>query len=384
MKQPETPPRVVIGAPLYNGSAHLASSLDSLLAQSMRDFALVLVDDRSTDGTRETAREYARTDPRVTLFENERRLGLAANWRKCFEHARTLAPEAEYFAWGSDHDLWAPDWLQKMVDELDAHPEAVLVYPRSLRIDGEGNVIRASWDFSTHDVTTPRERMRRCIDTMVAGSMVYGLMRVEALESAGVLRQVMAPDRLLMFELAFRGTFRQVPEELWQRRFAGLYSAKRQRASLFGGRPPWHAHLSHTTVHTAVLAWHYVIRGQTEVIGRGAAASAVEEFLRSSVVRHWRRRLGRFRKLQRQRAKALRLRMHRSRRHTDRRVKRAGRRVVHGRARLRRGFVLAVRRSRRTVRLYGLGVRRRLVRYQALVRRPLTALRLRRRAEDPQ
>jgi len=51
-----------------------------------------------------------------------------------------------------------------------------------------------------------------------SGDMVYGLIRMRALEAAGVFRPVLNPDRLLIAELSHQGEIRQVAEPLWWRR----------------------------------------------------------------------------------------------------------------------------------------------------------------------
>jgi hypothetical protein len=79
---------------------------------------------------------------------------------------------------------------------------------------------------------------------MVPGDMVYGLFRVDALRAAGVLRDVLLPDRLLIAELALRGEFVQVDSLLWHRRGAprssGEAARQRARTDSFPGRSlPW-------------------------------------------------------------------------------------------------------------------------------------------------
>ena len=49
-------PRVSVGMPVYNGDNFLAEALDSLLAQTYRDFELIISDNGSTDGTAEICR----------------------------------------------------------------------------------------------------------------------------------------------------------------------------------------------------------------------------------------------------------------------------------------------------------------------------------------
>ena len=61
-------PRVAIGAPVYNHAGLAREAFESILGQTYADFALVIVDDCSTDGTLEIARDYAAGDSRVTCI----------------------------------------------------------------------------------------------------------------------------------------------------------------------------------------------------------------------------------------------------------------------------------------------------------------------------
>lgn len=236
-------------------------AVDSLLAQTDSDFALLLVDDLSDDGTARVARSYCERDARVRYHRNDARLGLVGNWRRCFELARELYPDAEFFAWASDHDLWRPRWLEAMVNAMDRRPEVVLAYPTTERISGDGQVSHSRGGCQTLDVTVASARLQRAHSDMHAGDMVYGLMRAGCLERAGVFRYVLEPDRLMLAELAVQGQFAHVPEPLWQRRFLKSASRARQRRSIFPGRRPPHSWLPPSVVRPAVFFWVYVMRG---------------------------------------------------------------------------------------------------------------------------
>jgi Glycosyl transferase family 2 len=231
-------PRVVIGAPLYGQSEHLREALGSLLAQTYADFRLVLVDDCSPDNTVAFARELAGDDPRVEIHVNPRRLGMLRNTNCAWSLSRARHPGAELWALGSDHDVWAPTWLERLVAALDGSPRAVLAYPRTQRIDADGRVVRGSWRFSTEGMTEPHRRLHHCLRRMVSGDMIYGLFRTAALDRLGFYRPVLAPDRLLLSELALEGEFVQVPELLWSRRHVGLASLTRQRHAFWPDEPP--------------------------------------------------------------------------------------------------------------------------------------------------
>ena len=87
-------PRVIIGSPLFNHADHVREAIESILGQTFSDFALVLVDDVSSDTTPEIAREYVERDARVSYVRNDERLGLVDNSRKAFAIAKERHPDA--------------------------------------------------------------------------------------------------------------------------------------------------------------------------------------------------------------------------------------------------------------------------------------------------
>jgi glycosyltransferase involved in cell wall biosynthesis len=256
-------PRVVIGAPVYNHEREFRDAIGSILAQTYADFRLVIVDDCSTDDTFALAQELAARDPRVTCTRNPSRLGMIDNWRRAFELALQQAPDAEYFAWASDHDRWQPQWLERLVAALDAAPRAVLAYPFNRRIGDGGELVdKTPWQFDTAGIVSRGRRFRLAVGRMSAGNMIYGLMRVADVKACGIFRRVLLPDRLLLMELSLRGQFVQVPEVLWLRRwYGGIFSLRRQRRAFFQGAPPAYAYIPWWISQAAVLGWLYGIRG---------------------------------------------------------------------------------------------------------------------------
>jgi glycosyltransferase involved in cell wall biosynthesis len=289
-------PRTVIGLPTFNREGLLGSALGSLLKQTERDLRVVVLDDRSEDGTVEVARSFARQDPRVEVHVNERRLGMLGNTRRAFALPRRLYPDAEFWALGSDHDLWHPRWLEALLEVLDAHPQVVLAYSVTERVDEHGVPYprrRPTWRFETRGVPEPRERLRRAFRGMAAGDMIYGLFRADVLDRVGSYRGVLVPDRLLLSEVALRGEFGQVPEVLWSRRFRGLAELDRQREAFWpNGDAPAYVRLPWWQTHAALFAWEYAARGKGADVGlsRVAGARLAVDYLEVSV-RHrlWRR-----------------------------------------------------------------------------------------------
>jgi hypothetical protein len=97
---------------------------------------------------------------------------------------------------------------------------------------------------------------------MLAGNMIYGLMRVEALEAAGVFRAVVTPDRQVLLALSLFGQVRQVPEVLWYREILRGFDIGRQREVFFPDGAPFYAYLPSQVQHFALLVWDFAVRGK--------------------------------------------------------------------------------------------------------------------------
>jgi len=255
------PPRVLFGMPAYNRPDALPQTLESLLSQTCTDFAIVIVDDRPTPEVKAIVERYQALDSRITYEPNAARLGMIGNWHWAFARGREIQPTVEYFAWVSDHDMWHPRWLEVLIEELDEHPQAVMAYPQMQRVfPHERRPITRLSD--TAGLGSRVARLRKAIADMTAGNAVYGLFRVDALARAGVFRGVLMPDRQLLVELSLFGEFRHVPQMLWYREVAGVFSLKRQRNMLFSRRVPLHTYLTPPLQHFGVLVWDLVVRGK--------------------------------------------------------------------------------------------------------------------------
>lgn len=124
-------PEISVLLPVRDAEPTLPEALDSLLAQTFRDFELLAVDDGSRDGSARILAEYAASDPRIRVVRQERK-GLVA----ALERARGLA-RGRYLARMDADDLAEPERLARQWAFLEAHAELgacgarVRYFPRS-------------------------------------------------------------------------------------------------------------------------------------------------------------------------------------------------------------------------------------------------------------
>jgi len=104
-------PKVTIVIPVWNGAAWLAACLDALAAQSFRDFAVIVVDNGSTDNSRALVARHA---PQATLIAWERNRGFPSAVNAGIHTSRT-----PYVALLNVDTRPRPDWLLNLVQAMD-------------------------------------------------------------------------------------------------------------------------------------------------------------------------------------------------------------------------------------------------------------------------
>ncbi|MBS7577872.1 MULTISPECIES: glycosyltransferase family 2 protein [unclassified Enterococcus] len=107
----------------YNGERFLTQQIESILAQSFRDWRLLIRDDGSTDRTVEIIREFAELDSRILFINNENiiNLGVIQSF-----FVLTKFDQADYYFYCDQDDIWLPD---KLTTILNAASEAQLHQP---------------------------------------------------------------------------------------------------------------------------------------------------------------------------------------------------------------------------------------------------------------
>src|ERR1700755_1199399 len=115
----ETNPMITVLMPAYNAEHYIAEAIASVLQQTYANFELVIVNDGSTDGTRNIIKTFR--DPRIKLID-QANMGVAAALNTGLGHAR-----APYIARFDADDICYPERLEKQLDFLQSNPDYILV-----------------------------------------------------------------------------------------------------------------------------------------------------------------------------------------------------------------------------------------------------------------
>lgn len=112
-------PSLTVVITSFNREEYIGPAIESVLNSRFADFALLVLDDASTDGTAEVARSYTARDARIRLVVNDENLGQFGNRNRAIELVETT-----YLKYHDSDDLMYPYCLETMMRLLRAEPEA--------------------------------------------------------------------------------------------------------------------------------------------------------------------------------------------------------------------------------------------------------------------
>jgi glycosyltransferase involved in cell wall biosynthesis len=115
----QKPPRVTVLMPAYNAVKYIGEAIRSVLAQSFTDFELLIINDGSTDNTKDIVKKF--TDPRIRIIDNEGKgISMALN-------TGLQAANGFYIARFDADDICMPKRLERQVRFLDVSPDYILI-----------------------------------------------------------------------------------------------------------------------------------------------------------------------------------------------------------------------------------------------------------------
>lgn len=139
-------PRATVLIGTWNNAPTLGRAIDSILAQTLSDLELIVVDDGSTDQTAAIVERYAAEDPRVRNLALPH-LGIAASLNRGVE-----AAASEVVALQDADDYSLPDRVRRQLDVLEGDPSVAVVGCHMREVDEQGRELRPRLPRASGDV----------------------------------------------------------------------------------------------------------------------------------------------------------------------------------------------------------------------------------------
>jgi glycosyltransferase involved in cell wall biosynthesis len=214
-------PRVSVLIGVFNNAATLGQAIDGMLAQTVRELEIVVIDDGSADDSADIAREATARDDRVRLLSMPANVGIARSLNEGLRSARAPVVAVQ------DADDWSePERLERQLAALDADPAVAVVGSRMREVGPDGAELRPRTAFAAGDVGEILLRINPIPNTCAA------FRRDVALAVGGYdARYRYATEYDLWLRLAERHRVITLDEVLSTRRMSGRnVAARRERA----------------------------------------------------------------------------------------------------------------------------------------------------------
>ncbi|MHC4513796.1 MAG: glycosyltransferase family 2 protein, partial [Planctomycetota bacterium] len=201
--------RVTILMPAHDEGRYIGEAIQSVLDQSFRAWQLWVLDDGSTDDTRQVADAYGARDARIAVFVNENNLGRTKTLNDAFSRVTT-----ELVARHDADDRSTPQRLAKQVALLDRRPEVGLCSSFMRMMDASGRQLRV-WPYPTGS-----DKLQKAM--LQSNCICHGavLFRAELFKRVGGYRELFhyAEDYDLWLRMMTHAQLEVIPEPLYEYR----------------------------------------------------------------------------------------------------------------------------------------------------------------------
>lgn len=160
-------PKVSILTPVYNRADYLPTAIESVLAQTMMDWELIISDNLSTDGSTAIAQRYAAQDSRIHYHKNEEHVTAVENFNLCYHRSH---PESTYIALLASDDWWEPTFLSRTIEKAEQYPHVAFVHTDMYRTSSDGHILNKYSDLYLHN--TPPAGLHQAVPEIFYGTFI--------------------------------------------------------------------------------------------------------------------------------------------------------------------------------------------------------------------
>lgn len=211
---------VSIVMPNYNGELYLREAIESVLNQTFSDFEFIIVDDASTDNSREIIAEYAELDNRIKVIHNS-----VNQYVNRTANIGLEAASGKYYARIDSDDICLPNRIKRQFEFMESNPDIVICGSYCHIINKQGDII-SNKTFPIYDTEIKKALWRR---TPIQHSCLFG--RREIIVNNGKYKATDTPseDLEMLIRLGSQYKFANIPEFLVKYRVHGNNIIMRQQ-----------------------------------------------------------------------------------------------------------------------------------------------------------
>ncbi|OZG65393.1 glycosyl transferase [Bifidobacterium hapali] len=186
---------VSVLVPVYNVEKYVDECLRSIQNQTFVDFEVVIVNDGSTDKSKEICEKYVSSDKRFHLY-SQSNMGLASARNTSLRYARS-----EYVAFVDSDDYIDPDYLFKLVEVINKYKVDISICNKILSFDSGKRIVESNTFFS-NKVITPSEALRALNSWQSFNTAVWGkLFKRSLFDGISFPAGKLSEDAYVIFEL---------------------------------------------------------------------------------------------------------------------------------------------------------------------------------------
>ena len=248
-------PLISVGIPVYNGENYLKEAIESVLAQTYRNWELIISDNGSTDSTQKICEQFVKQDSRIKYSRFSKNQGAARNYNRVFELAG-----GKYFKWLPHDDMISTNNLTESVQVLENNSDVVLCGSAKMHIDSNGNKIDinnySGLHLSQEDINQRYKAFLQYFSKSFSNAdFIMGLIRSDALNQTNLIGNY-AADFILLGELITKGKFSVLNEALYIRRIHHGIST-----SIYNNKPDLVKNIDPTTkikhkTNVEIIKWY--------------------------------------------------------------------------------------------------------------------------------
>ncbi|MEH2349205.1 MAG: glycosyltransferase [Nostoc sp.] len=176
-------PTVSVIIPTYQRGDIVSQAINSVLAQTYRDYEIIVINDGSQDNTPQVLAEFSENHHITVIHQANQGVSAARNAGIC-------SARGKYIAFLDDDDLWEPQKLEKQISVLEANPHLGLIYSDSLFFSEQKGLSKKSYNTA---FPTPNLQVVFTLFRYNYIPILTVVVRRDCLEQVGLFDETVAP-----------------------------------------------------------------------------------------------------------------------------------------------------------------------------------------------